>query len=182
MAEVIRDFETGLTADEVRRLFRYVKKSGLLFRREPVLTHRGGVRHAVGSVSGSLHADGYIYIGINKRLYLAHRLAYLYVNGKWPDAEVDHKNGNRSDNRWVNLRDADTSQNRRNTLGQKSRIGPYPGVYEPARRPGRFLAQIKCKGKVHYLGTFNSAELARDARVRAEKRMFGSFAGSAREV
>lgn len=178
----MRDYETNLTADWLRENFRYVKSSGVFYRRKPVLGGNGGVRIAAGSVAGSLHKDGYIYIHIQKRLYLAHRLAFLYVLGRWPlTPEVDHKNGLGYDNRWKNLREATVSQNRSNTLGQRNRSGPYPGVYQPQNRPGRWVAQIKLNRKVQYLGVFDSAELARDARVAAERRLFGQFAGSARE-
>ena len=175
----MRDFQTGLTADEVRRRFRYVKSTGKLIRRVPVVSGRCSITYHAGSVAGSLHKDGYVYVGIDGRLYLAHRLAWLWVKGEWPKAEVDHKNGVRSDNRWVNLRDASVTQNRQNTLGQKSRKGPYPGVYE--NRHGLYVAQIKHRGNVHYLGSFFTAEAAREARVQMEQKLFGQYAGSKRE-
>lgn len=178
----MRDFQTGLTADEVRRRFRYVKSTGLLVRRLPVVCGRNSVHEKVGSIAGSLHKDGYVYTAIAGRLYLVHRLAWLWVTGEWPSGEIDHKNGKRSDNRWSNLRDATVTQNRQNTLGQKLRKGPYPGVYETTRRKGVFVAQIKHKGEVRYLGSFNCPVAARAARIEAERELFGEFAGSARPV
>ena len=176
----MKDYQTNLDHAWLVANFRYVKSSGLFIRRTAFIGYRGGIRHPVGSVAGSLHSDGYIYIGINKRLYLAHRLAFFYVDGVWPEQEVDHKNGVRSDNRWSNIRRATIAQNRRNTLGQRTRGSEYPGVYSPAARPGRWIAQIKCDGKTRYLGTFINAELARDARIREERKLFGEFAGSMR--
>jgi hypothetical protein len=143
------------------------------------MSRNGGIQDPVGSIAGSLHKDGYVYIGIDGRLYLAHRLAVLYVTGEWPEQEVDHKNGVRDDNRWRNLRDASSAQNRRNTLGQHKRNGPCPGVYCVERVSGtRFIAQIKKNKVVHYLGSFLDLEDARAARLKAERRLFGRFAGS----
>lgn len=177
----MRDFETGLTADEVRRRFRYVKSTGKFIRRVPVFGATGGIQHHVGSVAGSLHHDGYVYLGIDGRLYLAHRLAWLWVTGSWPIKDIDHKNGVRSDNQWKNLRDATVRQNRQNTLGQLSRTNKYPGVYRHSLMRDRFVAQIKHQGKVLYLGCFSDEDVARLVRVEAEKVLFGEFAGSARE-
>src|SRR3990167_3120706 len=60
--------------------------------------------------------QGYILIRVNNDgiLYRAHRLAWLYVYGFWPPADIDHINGNRSDNRIVNLRSVTRSQNLQN--------------------------------------------------------------------
>lgn len=178
----MKDFQTGLTAEEVRRRFRYVKSTGLLIRRVPVVCGRGSVHEHAGAVAGSLHKDGYVYTAISGRLYLAHRLAWLWVTGEWPKGQVDHKNGKRSDNRWSNLRDATVTQNRQNTLGQHARKGPYPGVYKHSRNDGTYVAQIKHKGQVRYLGSFACESAARQARIEAERELFGEFAGSMRSA
>lgn len=177
-----RDVDSGLVAEDVRELFDYEPETGRLLRAWPVITYRGGVRHLAGTVAGSLHKDGYVYVGIRGRLFLAHRLIWLHMTGSWPKGEVDHRNGIRNDNRWCNLREATGTQNRRNTLGQRGRKGPFPGVYEHNRNRGRYVAQIKHRGKVHYLGSFSSPEAARQARIDAERRLFGEFAGSARSA
>lgn len=177
---MIRDYETGLTPKELRRRFRYVKSTGLLLRRVPILGRWGQVQDPIGSVAGSLHHDGYLYTGINGRLYLVHRLIWTIVEGRWPRKEVDHHDGVRNNNRWKNLRHANSTQNRQNSLGQRSRVGKFPGVYAHSRSTGKFVAQIKHKGRVIYLGWRDSAEEAYKLRVAAEKKYFGRFAGSAR--
>lgn len=177
-----RDFETNLTAEELHRRFRYVKSTGQLIRRVPVTGGMyGQIQDPVGSIAGCLNkSDGYVYTAINGRQYLVHRLIVLYVTGQWPKQEVDHRNGVRHDNRYSNLRQVTVNQNRQNSLGQHSRRGPHPGVYEVerAKGPNRFVAQIKKERKVYYLGTFDTAIEARKARVKAEIEMFGAFAGS----
>lgn len=177
----MRDFETGLTAEEARRLFRYVKSTGLLIRRVAAEGRSNSVLYPAGSVAGTMRKDGYCYTAIRGRQYLVHRLIWLIVTGDWPTEEIDHKNGIGSDNRWKNLRDASVHQNRRNTLGQTTRKGPFPGVYKPANRKG-FIAQIKRHGEVIYLGKFQWVEAAWFARLWAEAELFGAFAGHRREV
>lgn len=181
----MRDFETGLTAEEIRRLFRYVKSTGHLIRRVPVMggPNRCAVIQPAGKIVGTMGKDGYLYVAIRGRMYLVHRLIYVWVKGEWPEDEVDHHNGVRHQNNWKNLRPASKHQNRQNSIGQHSRKGPYPGVYEKVRaKPGsrRFVAQIKKDGVVHYLGVFHTGEAARAARIKAERAMFKEFAGSLR--
>lgn len=177
----MRDFETGLTAEWLRDRFEYEPDTGLVRRLWPVMTRNGGIGYPPGSVvGGKPHKDGYIYMGINGRMYLVHRIAWVLLTGRWPVAEIDHRNGVRHDNSWLNLRQATVSENRRNNLGQRSRKGPYPGVYEHSRTKGRYVSQIKHKGYVYYLGLFGTPEEARAARIATEREMFGAFAGSHR--
>jgi hypothetical protein len=68
--------------------------------------------------AGTPHPVGYIRITIDKRFYLAHRLAWFYVKGKWPEADIDHINGDKTDNRFANLREASRSLNRGNSRGR----------------------------------------------------------------
>ena len=110
-----------IDAPELRRLLSYDPKTGDFRWR---VSRGGGVR--AGDLAGTLHSGGYWQIYVNNRLYLAHRLAWLYVYGKWPDKGIDHKNGIRTDNRICNLREATASQNgankgrlTRNTSGFK---------------------------------------------------------------
>src|SRR5215467_8628570 len=70
-------------------------------------------RVTVGDLAGCLDAGRY-KIRISGRNYWAHRLAFLWMTGEWPQGEVDHKNGNPTDNRWSNLRDATRPQNQHN--------------------------------------------------------------------
>lgn len=176
----MRDFETGLTAAWLRDHFEYGCESGRFTRLWPVVTGRGSVRHLAGTLTGAIHKDGYRYLGINGRLYLEHRLAWLWVTGEWPEKEVDHIDGNRSNNRFSNLRSVTTQQNRMNSLGQKRRKNPYPGVYEHTTMCGRHCAQIKVNREVIYLGMFNTPEDAYEARKKAELRYFGEYAGHKR--
>lgn len=79
-------------------------------------------RVKVGDVAGTLDSHGYAQIHVLAHLYLAHRLAWLYMTGKWPADEVDHKNTIRDDNRWLNLREATREQNQANCRCKKTSI------------------------------------------------------------
>lgn len=74
----------------------------------------------IGTMAGYIESDGYRRIGINRKVYSAHRLAWFYQTGSWPTKHVDHLNGNKDDNRWINLRDVSPSVNKTNTKHQKN--------------------------------------------------------------
>lgn len=116
-----------------------------------------------GKVAGCVD-KGYIIIGINKKLYRAHRLAFLYMTGSIP-REVDHINGKRGDNSWKNLRSVEPGENQRNLgLSDRNKTG-VTGVQYQADK-SRWAATINnnvC------LGYFKTKDEAVKARKKAEK-------------
>jgi hypothetical protein len=128
-------------------------------------------RRHVGEVAGSLRPDGYIQLKVDSRMYRAHRLAWMYMTGKWPVADTDHVKGVRHDNRWKKLREASRAmncQNRRHPHSNNS-SGRLLGV---SRRNGTggFQARIRVDGKERRLGTFQTAAIAHAAYVAAKRR------------
>lgn len=110
-------------------------------------------------------------IGINGRSYLAHRLAWLFVHGQWPDAEIDHKNGDRTDNRLCNLRCVTRQHNLMNQRRPRSNnTTGYLGVCVDRER-GAFQARVQVSGRAHHLGRFDTPEAAHAAYVAAKRRM-----------
>jgi hypothetical protein len=130
-----------------------------------------GVR--IGSVAGNRTSRGYIRITISGKKYAAHRLAWLFVHGELPDAEIDHINLNPSCNKISNLRVATRSQNNANRRSM-SRTGGYKGVSQTPC--GRFIAKCRVNGKQIYLGSFESAELAHKAYINCAAMIYGDFA------
>ncbi len=130
-----------------------------------------------GAVAGRYNTDGdgYRQIGINRRLYKKHRLAWLYMTGAWPRHEIDHINGDRGDNRFCNLREATASENRRNMRKRVNNTSGYKGVSLDAER-GLWRARITVDGKDKLLGRFRSPERARIAYIFAAWDHFGDFA------
>ena len=94
--------------------FRWKKRTANMFapgnRTAEWRCHNWNSRHADKS-AGTLHPGGHVIVRIFKINYKAHRLAWLYVTGKWPENEIDHTNRIGSDNRLVNLSEATHAQN-----------------------------------------------------------------------
>lgn len=120
----------------------------------------------VGDIAGSLNTHGYVGIKVFGKLYLAHRLAYLYMLGETPD-EVDHINHIRADNRWVNLRDVTRSENCKNNSKRKDNASGVTGVHWK-KRDSRWVAQIRVDKETLWLGQFVKFSDAVDARKNAE--------------
>lgn len=129
-----------------------------------------------GQAAGTLdRSTGYLRIKISPRLYYAHRLAWLMVHGHFPEHEIDHINGVRSDNRIANLREATRHQNGANLPRKRNNTSGFPGVSFEGRK-GKWAAYIHPKGKKRFLGYFETAEEAAAVRTAAERDHFGSFA------
>jgi hypothetical protein len=162
----------GLTAEILRDLLAYDPDTGAFSWRV-----RAGPR-AAGAIAGSLSKDGYWVIGIGGRVYKAHRLAHLYMIGEWPPAQIDHQNIDHADNRWGNLRCANTSKNKANNPGYHGRKHDLPkGVYRVSRGKRRpFVAQIRVRGQNLYLGSYSTTQQAHAAYTVAARKHFGEFA------
>lgn len=130
-----------------------------------------------GKVAGTVNSEGYISICLRRKIYRAHRLAWLYMTGAWPEATVDHINRDRSDNRWANLRQATPSQQNRNRPVLPANRAGLKGVI--AHKNGRFYARITVNGKREYSGGFQTAEEAHAAYVARSEQLFGEFAHAA---
>ena len=158
-----------LTQEYLKDHFYYNKKTGV-FVKKIYFDKRG--RKRGGKEHGSLCENGYIILMINYKRYLSHRLAWFYVKGEWPENEIDHINGIRSDNRFCNLREASRSQNQQNRkkaqLNNKSTgiIGTYV-----ERATGKFYSSITLNRKQKRLGTFNTVEQAHNAYIKAKREL-----------
>ena len=158
-----------LTAKRLRELLHYDPATGVFTRR---VSRQGFNAH---TVAGSLHKQsGYVIMGVDRRSYRAHRLAWLYMTGHWP-AELDHKNGDRSDNRWDNLREAGRTQNNANAKRREDNSSGFKGVSWD-RANGRWRAYINVDGRQKHLGRFDAIESAAAAYSIAAKATFGEFA------
>ena len=133
-----------------------------------------------GDVAGCF-SRGYWIIGINRTRYFAHRLAWFYVNGRWPVHELDHINLDRSDNRITNLREATHSLNMRNVKIRKHNSTGFKGVIllRPTElnrmKRDRYVARIIVDGKMIYLGNFDTPEQAHAAYAEASLKYHGKF-------
>jgi hypothetical protein len=135
-------------------------------------------RRAKGARAGSVRSNGYAYIWVKGGYYRAHRLAWLYVHGRFPDLEIDHVNMNKTDNRIENLRLATHSQNGANTGKKRNNKSGYKGVHYSRIRK-KWRAQIEKGGNKHHLGLFYTPEEAHNAYIKAAQELFGEFARAA---
>jgi hypothetical protein len=126
-----------------------------------------------GQVLSAKNSKGYLQISIRNRTYYAHRLAWLYVHGTWPVHQVDHINGNRTDNRICNLRLATPSENQCN-MGVKKHS--QVGIKGVAKVNNRYRAVIRKNCVRYHLGYFSTPEAASAAYSAAAARLHGDFA------
>lgn len=125
-----------------------------------------------GRPAGYSNHNGYWQITINSKHYKAHRLAWLYVFGKWPDGYLDHINNNGMDNRISNLRIAAPKQNAANSRRRRTNSSGFKGV---SRHKKLWRAVICADGKSYLLGLFRSPEEAHVAYCSAAQKLFGEF-------
>jgi hypothetical protein len=147
-----------LTQTRLKELLHYDQETGLFTR---LASHKNGL--AAGTLAGTKQNNRkpYLVIRIDRRLYLCHRLAVLYITGAFPAELVDHINGDGFDNRWRNLRLVSNVQNLQASLRTpKHNTSGFKGV---AERQGRFIAGISVDGRRKHIGTFNSAAAAHAA-------------------
>lgn len=160
-----------LTQARLKEALHYDRKAGVFTWREP----RPGLR--VGDTAGCLRPDGYVVIRIDGVLYRANRLAWLYVHGRWPAADAEHRNGVRSENRIRNLREATRSQNLQNL--RRAKTNNASGLLGVClhRRSGKWRATIKANGKQQHLGLFTNKNEAHAAYLKAKRELhpFGTL-------
>lgn len=156
--------ESCLSQESLKSVLHYDKETG-------VFKWKVNIRRVKsGSVAGTNHYGKRIMIVINGKSYYAHRLAWLYVYGYWPENEIDHINGNGLDNRIINLRDVASVTNRRNI--QKPRKHNKLGVQGVRYRKdkNKYEARITVNGLSKGLGYFSSIEEAADEYNRAKEK------------
>lgn len=127
----------------------------------------GSSRSMPGDIAGTLEGRGYWAIRLPKMRHKAHRLAWLYMTGEWPDSEIDHINLNRLDNSWSNLRKVTHQQNLEN-ISLVRPDGTFTGVSRDATR-GKWRAVLQQGKRYFHLGYFNSEIEAHHAYVAAKK-------------
>ena len=130
-------------------------------------------RAVAGQVAGATNSHGYRQIRVDGVIYGAHRLAFIFMTGGLPPAQVDHIDGDKANNRWANLRPATPEQNMRNFDGRKDNRSGFKGVGFSA---GKWRARIKANGVRHNLGRFDTPEEAAAAYNAAAKRLHGEYA------
>jgi hypothetical protein len=155
-----------LEACYVRSILHYDPLSGVFRWRTAK-----GKRVRAGSVAGCRNG-GYVRIRIDGSNFRAHRLAWVWMTGEWPADLIDHKNLDGHDNRWINLRAANSSQNQANRL--PTGASGIKGVR--LHRDGYWEARVRVNGRQRRIGAYGSASEAAQAYETAAISAFGEFA------
>jgi|WetSurMetagenome_2_1015567.scaffolds.fasta_scaffold452159_2 hypothetical protein len=124
-----------------------------------------------GKIAGHRRKNqNYISMSINSKGVLAHRAIWLIMTGEWPKNEIDHRNGDGYDNRWVNLRAATPSQNQHNKGKSKRNKSGFTGVTSHPST-NKWRARICLNWSEHNLGYFDTKEDAAKAYLEAKAKL-----------
>lgn len=169
------DARGSLSAEQVRELLYYDSETGALFwkRRsgDDRTTKSWNTRYAGLRADKARKKDGYRQIGVFGKNYLAHRVVWAYLHGKWPDDLIDHINGVRDDNRAANLRESNDRLNNENI--RKKRVdnkSGYLGVHFD-KKAKRFRSQIRHNRIAIVIGYFDDPKEAHKAYLVAKRRI-----------
>ena len=159
-----------LTIERLKELVHYNPETGKF----TWLIDRYGPNGRAGEEAGHSRtfkssSKRYVYIGIDRKRYCAHRLAFFYMTGWWPKPKhhIDHKDGDGWNNKWENLREATHKENMLNSKVRANNIAGVKGVSKT--RQGRFIVRLS-------LGTYNTLEEAIEVYNRAILQYHGDFA------
>jgi len=155
-----------ITQKDLKNLLRYYRGTG-----EFIWKETRGIRAIKGQRAGHQNKNGYWSLRVNLKLYLLHRLAFLYVTGELPKERVDHIDRNPGNNSWKNLRLVTHSENLRNAKLRKDNSSGIGGVYFDKSRK-KWAARISISpNKPKNLGRFDTKELAIKARIEAQEKL-----------
>lgn len=159
----------SLTINRLKQILRYESTTGLFYSKEIHKQWKSGriLNYTAPDKRQSVLVDG--------NRYRAHRLAWFYTHGYWPSKHIDHINGDPSDNRLCNLREATRTQNMANSKRPITNTTGYKGV-SWHKGASKYQVHIRHAGKIYYLGLFTSAKQGHKAYAAATKRLNGEFA------
>ena len=156
---------TMLTQERLKELLNYNPETGIF-----TWIGKSGVRSHIklGDIAGSI-SNGYLQISISNKIYKSHRLAWLYMTGKFPENQIDHIDLVKSNNKFSNLRDVSNSENLQNIKTRKKHNkSGYLGVCK-TKQTKKFKASITLRGKSIHIGYFSSACDAHHAYVEYKR-------------
>lgn len=156
---------TQLTVERLKELIEYDPDTGIMKWRKD----QG--RALKGSEAGKVDNKGYRSIQINGTGYAAHRLAYLYVTGRWPAGIIDHIDRNKTNNAWSNLRNATRTINNQNCSPTSNNSSGYRGV-SFHKASNKWRAEIGKNAKKIFLGLFMTTHDAAKAYNQAAVNLY----------
>ena len=158
------EYKTSI--EDMKKMVSYNPETGEFIRIKGRVDHVG--KPAGGCADGN--GQGYLRIRIKGEMIKAHRLAFAYMTGKFPETDIDHINGDIQDNRWYNLRAVDRTGNGKNQKLYQTNSSGYPGVVWQSRFQ-KWRVQTGSAENRKYHGTFTCKLDAIAARMRAEREL-----------
>jgi len=151
-----------ITQARLHELLSYDPETGVMRWR----VNKGPVK--AGDVAGN-PTRGYLQLMVDGHMTFVHRFIWFYVHGTWPIGNIDHIDGNRSNNRIANLRDVSQAMNIQNE--RKPRSNNKSGFLVVKANRGLWKAEISINGKTKFLGRFKTPEEAHQVYVEAKRRL-----------
>jgi len=148
-------------------LLRYDHENGELYWKERPGNKRFNTKYANKKAFTAKQSAGYPHSSVDGVFLLAHRVAWAIYNGRWPENQIDHINGDRSDFRIENLREADQSENLMNArMSNRNSSGTVGVSFNRATR--RWVAYVCARGRHRHIGSYKCKTAAAVARRAAE--------------
>lgn len=155
-----------ITQSELKSILHYSLETGVFTWKTPRSNNSIKINYKVGTLQ-----NGYLHIHLNYKRYLAHRLAWLYVYGTWPNGMLDHINGNKEDNRIINLRESCNRKNQQNQY--KHREGHLVGTTFH-KKAKKWRARIRVNKQLISLGLYNTQLEAHKAYLNKLKEVLNN--------
>ena len=152
---------TKPTIDELKAKIHYEPESGLFFY------VKNNHRRKAGEIAGC-KKNGYVVINIGGHGFLAHRLAVMFVSGSDIDGEIDHIDGDKSNNAISNLRVVKHSTNMENRR-RPHKNNPL-GLLGVQKIGNRFRASVTVNGNKRHIGMFDTPEIAHKEYLCAKRK------------
>jgi hypothetical protein len=164
------DISTLPTIDRLREVFSYDPEAGILRWRKAVKGARAG---AIAGNAAAIN-NRHLRVKLDRKRIFVHRVIWAMQTGAWPTMDIDHKNGNPEDNRWVNLRLCTPAQNIQNAKFRSNNTTGFKGIFWDKDKQV-FVSKIMYERKSVYLGRFKTAQEAHAAYAEAAKKYHGDF-------
>ena len=158
----------SLTIERLIEHSTYNKETGVF------TANQASARKKIGDPIGRINSHGYMQISIDGVLHMAHRLAWMHVHLSHPAMDIDHRNLNKADNRFSNLRMASEIENGYNIPMKATNKAGFKGVYM-RKKTGSWCAECKVNKKKYWLGTYKTAQEAGKAYDDFAKANHGDF-------
>lgn len=159
---------------DVKRCLDYNPNTGVMIWVNVSPYHKEKNGREAGTLLPNNHRKFYHVISLGGRKHKRSRLAFAWMTGRWPAHQIDHINGDSTDDRWENLREATATQNAWNHRKRAKTSGLPMGVR--SNPSGRFSARIAVNKRMIQIGTFDTSEAAAEAYAAARRQYYGQFA------